>query len=87
VLTRTDLLSHDQIAANAILIETEHAEAGRLRQTRPAARFSQMPVEDYRGAPALGADTRAVLAENGFCDADIAALARSGAIDATGEPS
>ncbi|MES1946493.1 L-carnitine dehydratase/bile acid-inducible protein F [Salinisphaera sp. C84B14] len=87
VLTRTDLLSHDQIAANAILIETEHAEAGRLRQTRPAARFSQMPVEDYRGAPALGADTRAVLSENGFSDADIAALARSGAIDATGEPS
>lgn len=87
VLTRTDLLSHDQIAANAILIETDHDEAGRLRQTRPAARFSQMPVDGYRGAPALGADTAAVLAEHGFSKADIAALASAGVIGAGGASS
>jgi crotonobetainyl-CoA:carnitine CoA-transferase CaiB-like acyl-CoA transferase len=69
VLTRTDLLSHEQIAANAILVETEHEQAGPLRQARPAARFSAMPQPDYRGAPPLGADTRAVLLEHGY-DAD-----------------
>ena len=87
VLTRTDLLSHDQIAANAIVMETEHDEAGRLRQARPAARFSAMPVADYRGAPALGADTRAVLAEHGFSESDIETLARSGAIGPNQEAS
>ncbi|MES1950175.1 L-carnitine dehydratase/bile acid-inducible protein F [Salinisphaera sp. S4-8] len=87
VLTRTDLLSHDQIAANAIVMETDHAEAGRLRQARPAARFSAMPVADYRGAPALGADTRAVLAEHGFSESDIDTLARSGAIGPNQEAS
>jgi crotonobetainyl-CoA:carnitine CoA-transferase CaiB-like acyl-CoA transferase len=79
VLTRTDLLSHEQIAANAILVETDHEQAGRLRQARPAARFSNMPQPDYRGAPPLGADTVAVLEENGY-DADaIKALIEAGA--------
>lgn len=78
VLTRTDLLAHEQIAANAILVETDHAQAGRLRQARPAARFSAMPQRDYRGAPALGADTAAVLAENGYDEAAIQALIASG---------
>jgi crotonobetainyl-CoA:carnitine CoA-transferase CaiB-like acyl-CoA transferase len=87
VLTRTDLLSHAQIAANAILIETDHQEAGRLRQARPAARFSQMPAIDYRGAPALGADTHAVLAANGFSESDIDALVAAGAIGPTHESS
>jgi len=79
VLTRSDLLEHDQISANAILVENDHPLAGRLRQARPAARFSAMPEVVYRGAPALGADTAAVLAENGFTDQDIQALLSAGA--------
>ena len=79
VLTRTDLLSHEQIAANAILVETDHEQAGRLRQARPAARFSAMPQPDFRGAPPLGADTAAALRESGY-DADaIQALFDDGA--------
>ncbi|ROO29439.1 CaiB/BaiF CoA transferase family protein [Salinisphaera orenii] len=78
VLTRTELIDNEQIAANAILIETEHDQAGRLRQARPAARFSAMPAADPRGAPALGADTAAVLAEHGYDEAAIAELFETG---------
>jgi len=79
VLTRSDLLDHEQISANAILVETEHPQAGRLRQSRPAARFSAMPEVAYRGAPALGSDTATVLAEHGFSNDEIQALMSAGA--------
>jgi len=74
VLTRTQLLSHPQTQANGIIVETEHPAAGRLRQARPAARFSVTPAAPGRPAPALGADTRAVLAEAGLAAAEIDAL-------------
>jgi len=79
VLTRTAVMDHEQIAANAIVVENDHPQAGQLRQARPAARFSAMPVPEYRGAPALGADTAAVLAEHGFGATAIEQLLTSGA--------
>ena len=63
VLTRSQMVGHPQIDANGTLMEFEHPLAGRLRQARPAARFEGSPAGVGRGAPALGADTREVLAE------------------------
>jgi crotonobetainyl-CoA:carnitine CoA-transferase CaiB-like acyl-CoA transferase len=73
VLTRTQMLSNPQIVANGIVVETEHPEAGRLRQARPAARFSETPAGIRWGGPALGAHTAEVLGELGYTTADIAA--------------
>ena len=42
--------------------------AGRLRQARPAARFSATPTVVRRGAPALGEHTDEILAEIGFAE-------------------
>jgi crotonobetainyl-CoA:carnitine CoA-transferase CaiB-like acyl-CoA transferase len=69
------LLSHPQVLANGTVVEADHPAAGRLRQARPAARFSETPAEPGRPAPALGADTREVLAEAGLSEAAIEALA------------
>jgi crotonobetainyl-CoA:carnitine CoA-transferase CaiB-like acyl-CoA transferase len=66
VLTRERMISHPQVEANGIVIETEHPAAGRLRQARPAARFSATPTSVRRGAPGLGEHTEEVLAEIGF---------------------
>ena len=74
VLTRTAMLTNPQVVANGIVVETEHPEAGRLRQARPAARFSGTPAAIRHGGPALGAHTAEVLAELGYSPADIAAL-------------
>lgn len=79
VLTRTELLEHEQIRANGIIVESEHPVVGRLRQARPAARFSAMPEVPQRGAPGLGADTRPVLAEAGFTPGEIDTLIADGA--------
>lgn len=74
VLTRNQLLEHPQVAANGIIIETEHEHAGRLRQTRAAARFEKTPAEIRHGAPRLGEHTDDVLAEIGLSKLDIEEL-------------
>ena len=84
VLTRREMIRHPQIAANALIIETDHPGAGRLRQTRPPARFDGTPVPAPAPARPLGADTQAVLAEAGLSPAEIAALIDNGA---TSDPS
>lgn len=74
VLTRTDAITHPQVVANEIVVETEHHLAGGVRQARPAARFSGTPLEHRRGGPALGEHTAEILAEIGYSADDIAAL-------------
>ena len=78
VLTRTEVISHPQVLANEIVVETDHPGAGRLRQARPAARFSGTPTEVKRGGPALGEHTRETLAELGYSDDDITRLIAGG---------
>lgn len=80
VLTRTDMIKHPQIAATGILVETEHPEAGPLRQARNAARFSVTTPEHRSGAPGLGAHTDEILAEAGLTAAEIAGLRERGIV-------
>lgn len=79
VLTRREMLGHAQLEANDLIVETDHREAGRLRQTRTPARFSVTEPVHRRGAPVLGGHTREVLGEHGFDRDAIAALEASGA--------
>ena len=74
VLTRRDMIGHPQIEAAGILVETEHPQAGRLRQARNAARFSGTAPEHRRGAPTLGQHTDEILAEAGYTQAEIDGL-------------
>ncbi len=80
VLTRNAVIEHPQTRANEVLIEYDHPVAGRLRQTRPAARFEGTPTAHRFGAPALGQDTDAILREAGLGDDDIAALRKDGVV-------
>jgi len=81
VLSRADLLSDPQIAANQLIVESDHPRAGRMRQTRPAARFEQTPAELRRPAPLLGEHTDEVLRELGLGAADISQLRKDKVID------
>ena len=80
ILGRRDLLTDPQIAANELIVESQHPEVGRMRQTRPAARFGRTPSEIRHPAPTLGQHTDEVLAELGMEDSKISALRESGAV-------
>ncbi len=51
VLIRREAIAHPQTEANGVVIEIEHALAGRIRQARPAARFSTTPTSVRMGGP------------------------------------
>jgi crotonobetainyl-CoA:carnitine CoA-transferase CaiB-like acyl-CoA transferase len=74
VLTRKELLSHEQIESNGLLVEFEQAGLGRVRQARPAPRFSETPASIQGQAPGLGQQTREILANLGMTDAGIQQL-------------
>lgn len=80
VLHRKDVIEHPQVLAADILREHDHPVAGRLRQTRTAARFSETEPEYRHGAPALGEHTDVVLAEAGLNADEIAELRSVGAV-------
>jgi crotonobetainyl-CoA:carnitine CoA-transferase CaiB-like acyl-CoA transferase len=79
-LSRAQVIRHPQIVENESVCETDHPQAGRLRQARPAARFSGTPCATARGAPRLGEHTASVLAELGYSDEEIVELRATGTI-------
>jgi crotonobetainyl-CoA:carnitine CoA-transferase CaiB-like acyl-CoA transferase len=80
ILTREELLRDPQIAANELIVESEHPHAGPMRQTRPAARFSATPAELRRPTPMLGEHSHEVLAEIGLPREQIEQLRAAGVI-------
>jgi crotonobetainyl-CoA:carnitine CoA-transferase CaiB-like acyl-CoA transferase len=74
VNSREDVLTDPQVKFNELLVEYQHPAAGRVRQTRPAARFEGTPQEIRRPAPMLGEHTEEVLSDLGVAAAEIAAL-------------
>ena len=80
VLSRAEVIADAQVAANELIVESDHPQAGRMRQPRPAARFERTPAEIRSPAPLLGEHTDAVLAELGISPEQLAALRAAGVV-------
>src|SRR6266853_1102697 len=66
VLTRGEMIRHPHVQAMEIVEEYAHPKAGRLRQSRAAARVSATPASIRCGAPGLGEHTEQVFGEIGY---------------------
>lgn len=80
ILRREDLFTDPQIAANNLIVESEHPMVGRMRQPRPAARFEKTPAEIRSPAPRLGEHTEVVLTELGLSEGERTSLRERGVI-------
>ncbi|MDZ7684829.1 MAG: CoA transferase [Gammaproteobacteria bacterium] len=80
VLKRREVPHHPQVQASELIVEFDHPTAGRIRQTRPAARFSETAPEIRSGAPGYGEHNNEVLAEIGLSAEEQDALRAKGVI-------
>jgi crotonobetainyl-CoA:carnitine CoA-transferase CaiB-like acyl-CoA transferase len=82
VLSRTEVLTDEQVMMNGIIEIHDDPVLGKVRQPRPAARFSETPAAIRRMAPYLGSDNAEIMRELGYATADIARLAETGVLRA-----
>ncbi|MDZ7653258.1 MAG: CoA transferase [Burkholderiaceae bacterium] len=75
-----EALEHPQAQARGMVVEVEHAEAGRTRALGCPLHFSATPTAEPKAAPALGQHSREVLREYGYNDPEIDDLVASGAV-------
>ena len=76
--TIEDLLEDPHLKEVNFYDEVDHPSEGRIWRTRPANTFGAGLREDQRHAPLLGEDTRSVLADVGYKEAEIDAMLASG---------
>lgn len=80
VLTRAETIEHEQVVANQLINEFDHPGIGRVRQSRPAARFEGVAPNPTPFAPALGEHNRELLNELGYSAAQISQFVTDGVI-------
>jgi len=80
VLEVGQMLADPQALAREMIVETVHPTAGCVKAIGLPIKFSNTPGAVRRAAPIFGQDTRQVLRDHGFSDAEIDQLATQGAI-------
>jgi crotonobetainyl-CoA:carnitine CoA-transferase CaiB-like acyl-CoA transferase len=63
VLTHDQVFTHPQTVARDMVVEVEHAKAGRSRTLGVAVKLSDTPGAVHRAAPTLGQHTEEIVAE------------------------
>jgi crotonobetainyl-CoA:carnitine CoA-transferase CaiB-like acyl-CoA transferase len=69
-----------QTKAREMLVEVEHRKAGKVKAIGLPVKFSATPGKVGHAAPILGEHSRAILAEHGYSDNEIQALAAERAV-------
>jgi crotonobetainyl-CoA:carnitine CoA-transferase CaiB-like acyl-CoA transferase len=80
LLTRMELMDHEQIRVNESIARTVWPGFGEVRQAVPAAHFSLSPSEIRRPAPRLGEHSGEILAGLGYDEDQCQTLIRTGVV-------
>ena len=70
----TEIAEQPHLKAVGMFAEARSSDEGKIRQARPAARFSDSPADIRRMPPRLGEHSQAVLREAGFTEEDVASM-------------
>ncbi|MCK1739460.1 CoA transferase [Bradyrhizobium sp. 139] len=76
----TEIGEQPHLAAVGLFADIDHPTEGRIRQARPATKFSESPAGIHRMPPRLGEHSREVLREAGLSEAEIQAFVDSKAV-------
>lgn len=74
ILTVAEVFAHPQVRHRRMLVEVDHATAGRIKQTGVPVKFSETPGRIRAAPPTLGQHTDAILLELGYPKSEIEAL-------------
>jgi crotonobetainyl-CoA:carnitine CoA-transferase CaiB-like acyl-CoA transferase len=80
VLEVGEMHGDPQALAREMIVQTEHPTAGPVKAIGLPIKFSDTPGGVRRAAPLFGQDTREILRDHGFSDAEIEQLSEQGAI-------
>ena len=80
VLTRKEVIRNEQVLANDIVEIIDHPIAGKIRQSKIAAKFSLSEKTTNLGAPTHGEHTKEILGELGYSDLEIEDLVQKGLV-------
>lgn len=75
-----ELPEHPQMRANGLFVETQHPVAGRMREPRYPANYSETPAGRGDWAASLGQHSAEILTELGYSAEEVQAMFDSGAV-------
>ncbi|RJF74760.1 CaiB/BaiF CoA transferase family protein [Rhodopseudomonas palustris] len=75
-----EITEQEHLKAVDFFVDIDHPTEGKIRQARPATKFSEAPPNLHRVPPRLGEHSRDVLMEAGFSDAEVETLVATGAV-------
>lgn len=75
-----EALSHPQTLAREMVVEQQHPEAGPVKSIGLPIKLSETPARYVRPSPRLGENTRELLAECGYGEAEIARMLGAGVV-------
>ncbi|UXC38029.1 CaiB/BaiF CoA transferase family protein [Cupriavidus gilardii] len=75
-----EALSHPQTLAREMVVEQQHPQSGPVKSIGLPIKLSETPARYVRPSPRLGEDTRALLAECGYGEKQIAEMLRAGVV-------
>jgi crotonobetainyl-CoA:carnitine CoA-transferase CaiB-like acyl-CoA transferase len=81
----SEVAEQPHLKAVGLFVDLEHPTEGKIRQARPATKFSDSPPNIHRLPRRLGEHTETVLKEAGYTDAEIASLVADKAIGVPAE--
>lgn len=84
ILRRGEIVGNEQVVARGIIAEFDQPAVGRVRQPKPAARFSVNEARIGGPAPRVGEHSREILRELGYSDSAIDQMVSDRAVRVAG---